>query len=339
MKNPGFAGAVAGAGLAALILMACGVDIDPARAGNGVTIAFVIAIMAGGCCGLALRRGLRGSMAGFWHSVPGRWLIGRIAGTAVILLLLGPVWKLVTLAMAYAIAGAVYAFGIAAVAQAAPAIMPIAYALTALAVWRLRTPAKIIIGKGSRPLRRWYRSFAMGGGGSSGFASIAEIWANRWKPGMIFLGHSIEDRHWPVGVDDDRMMVLLAGTGGGKNLTSIIPNMLGYEGGSMFCMDVKRQNADVTAAARRAMGQDVYILDPFGAETAHLNPLDGCDPQAPDYFEQIMGIVDDLVIPGDGKNQVWTEWSRIVIGGLTDYELRRNDGEFVPPEEEYGNEQ
>ena len=91
----------------------------------------------------------------------------------------------------------------------------------------------------------------------------------------------------------------------------------------MFCMDVKGQNAAVTAQAQRDRGQDVYILAPFAEETAHLNPLDGCDPQAPDYFEQIMGIVDDLVIPSDGKNQVWTEWSRIVIGGLTDYELRR----------------
>jgi type IV secretory pathway TraG/TraD family ATPase VirD4 len=179
----------------------------------------------------------------------------------------------------------------------------------------------------------------MGGGGSAGFASIVEEWANRWRPGLIFLGHSMHDRHWPVGVDDDRMMVLLAGTGGGKNLTSIINNMLSYEGGSMFCMDVKGQNAAVTAQARRDRGQDVYILAPFAEETAHLNPLDGCDPQAPDYFEQIMGIVDDLVIPSDGKNQVWTEWSRIFIGGLTDYELRRNDGEFVPPEEEYGNDQ
>ena len=85
------------------------------------------------------------------------------------------------------------------------------------------------------------------------------------------------DRHWPVGIKDDRMVGAAAGTGGGKNLSFIMPNLLGYEGGSAFVMDVKGENAAVTAAARRAMGQGVHILSPFGEETAHLNPLDGLD--------------------------------------------------------------
>ena len=73
-----------------------------------------------------------------------------------------------------------------------------------LAAWHLRTPVKVCIGKGSRPLRRLVRSLGMGGGGSSAFAGICEEWANRWKPGMILLGASMFDSKWLVGIRDDR---------------------------------------------------------------------------------------------------------------------------------------
>ena len=46
----------------------------------------------------ALQRSLLGASSGFWHSVPGRWLIGRVAGLAVILLLVFPVFYGVRLA-------------------------------------------------------------------------------------------------------------------------------------------------------------------------------------------------------------------------------------------------
>ena len=88
---------------------------------------------------------------------------------------------------------------------ATEALKPVVLALylaTTSIVWRLRTPAKVIIGKSTRKPRQWYRSFAMGRGGSAGFASILEEWANRWQPGMIFFGHSLHDRHWPVGIED-----------------------------------------------------------------------------------------------------------------------------------------
>ena len=172
----------------------------------------------------------------------------------------------------------------------------------------------------------WYRSFAMGCGGSAGFASILEEWANRWQPGMIFLGHSLHDRHWPVGVKDDRMLMTLAGNGGGKGETAIIPNLLTYPG-SVFVNDTKGQNAAVTARARRALGHDVFLLAPFARETAHLNPLAGLDPEAADYVERIKGIVEALVIAGEGKDRVWSEWAKIVLEGLIDLEIRYHEEE------------
>ena len=99
----------------------------------------------------------------------------------------------------------------------------------------------MIIGKSTRKPRQWYRSFNFGRGGSAGFASILEEWANRWRPGMIFLGHSLHDRRWPVGVKDDRMLMTLAGNGGGKGESAIINNLLTYPG-SVFINDTKEQN-------------------------------------------------------------------------------------------------
>jgi len=340
MKKPAFWGAAAGVLLAGVSQNALGHGLseaiavfDPAHAEIGWSAGFAVYMGGGAAFAVSLKRGFLGAKAGFWHSVPGRWLIGRLAGTGIAALLAEPVLYAVKTALQYALLGAYYAGGLDLALALMKGYWPCAYALTALVVWKLRTPVKIAIGKASRPLRRWYRSLGMGGGGSAGFASIVEEWGNRWRPGMIFLGHSLHDRHWPVGVRDDRMMMTLAGNGGGKGETAIIPNLLRYPG-SVFCNDTKEQNAAVTAEARRRdLGQDVYVLAPFAKETAHLNPLDGIDPEAPDYVERIKGIVEALVIAGDDKNRVWSEWSKIVIEGLTDFEIRYDDGEFEPPEE------
>jgi type IV secretion system protein VirD4 len=146
---------------------------------------------------------------------------------------------------------------------------------------------------------------------------------------MIFYGHSIHDRFWPVGIKDDRMVMTIAGNGGGKGERAIINNALTYPG-SMFINDTKGQNAAVTAKARRAMGQEVYIMAPFAKETAHLNPLAGLDPEAPDYVEKIKGIVEAIVIAGEGKDRIWSDWAKIVIEGLIDLEIRYGDGEEEP---------
>ena len=75
------------------------------------------------------------------------------------------------------------------------------------------------------------------------------------------------------------------------------------------------------------MGQDVFVLAPFAEETAHLNPLAGVDPEAVDYVERIKGIAEALVIATDEKNRVWAEWSKIVIEGLIDLEIRYHEEE------------
>jgi type IV secretory pathway TraG/TraD family ATPase VirD4 len=178
-----------------------------------------------------------------------------------------------------------------------------------------------------------YRSLRFGNGGSSTFAGIGEEWANLWTPGKLFMGYSLYDRHWPVGIKDDRMVTVLGANGAGKDATVIIPNLLGYTNGSAFVVDIKGQAAAVTARAREEAGQKVYILDPFDMlknGTARLNPLDGLDPNSGTYVEDIYSIVDALVIEsGNEHNRFFVESARTVIAGAIDYIVRRHHEEFA----------
>lgn len=69
----------------------------------------------------------------------------------------------------------------------------------------------------------------------------------------------------------------VAPTGAGKGVSSIIPALLTWPGPAIV-IDPKGENYAVTAAHRRAMGQTVYVLDPFRITRApdfdSLNPLD-----------------------------------------------------------------
>ena len=95
-----------------------------------------------------------------------------------------------------------------------------------------------------------------------------------------------------VGWSDDRHILTIAGSRAGKGVSLIIPNLIFYEG-SAVVIDPKGENAARTAGRRGAgtkaggpgLGQDVYVLDPFGESglASHsFNPLGALDPKSPD---------------------------------------------------------
>ena len=92
MKNPAFVGGCTALACGCSLINLLGVTGDVAGMG------MVASLLAGAVCAKALQRSLLGASSGFWHSVPGRWLIGRVAGLAVILLLVFPVFYGVRLA-------------------------------------------------------------------------------------------------------------------------------------------------------------------------------------------------------------------------------------------------
>nr|CCU56629.1 Conjugal transfer protein TraG [Achromobacter denitrificans] len=132
-------------------------------------------------------------------------------------------------------------------------------------------------------------------------------------------------------------VVTVAPTGSGKGIGAVIPNLLDYPG-SALVLDVKGENAAVTARARRALGQAVYSVDPFavnGDGGAAFNVLDRLDVWNPDCVSESAILADALVIAESKGDAVHFDESAknflqglmLHIAGLDDAE-RRNLGEL-----------
>jgi type IV secretory pathway TraG/TraD family ATPase VirD4 len=161
-----------------------------------------------------------------------------------------------------------------------------------------------------------------GFGGSARFAGLIEEWGSRFKDQKqgLFMGRSLYNPLLNIGLEDSRHMLTIAGSRAGKGTTSIIPNLLLWEG-STLVVDPKGTNAAVTARRRRNMGQDVYIVDPFNIledeESASFNPLEYLDPESPTIREQINIITEALVVPDQHQRERhWDDGAKTVIAGM-----------------------
>ena len=132
----------------------------------------------------------------------------------------------------------------------------------------------------------------------------------------------------PLGLDDDRHFVTIAGSRSGKGTSAIIPNLCLYPG-SVVCLDPKGENATLTAARRgfggdgcEGMGQEVFVLDPFGvtavpdALRAGLNPLALLDPDSPSVADDAAMLAEGLVVSNNDRDSHWDESARNFIKGL-----------------------
>lgn len=162
---------------------------------------------------------------------------------------------------------------------------------------------------------------------SASWLNTDELNAERFThgAGKILLGQ-VRDK--VIGVDDNRHIVTIAGSRAGKSATSLMSNLLTWDG-SVITIDPKGELATNTAAHRAAMGQDVFILDPFNEvkgdaaqyRTA-FNPFDELRESDPvDVVDDAAAIADTVVISGDGKNDHWTLAARNLIRGLMLYAL------------------
>lgn len=132
----------------------------------------------------------------------------------------------------------------------------------------------------------------------------------------------------PLGLDDDRHIVTIAGARSGKGRSAIIPNLCLYPG-SVVVLDPKGENATLTAARRgpgdewaHGMGQEVYVLDPFGvadvpeALRAGLNPLALLDPDSPLVVDDAALLAEGLIVSVDHRDSHWDETARNFVKGL-----------------------
>ena len=131
-----------------------------------------------------------------------------------------------------------------------------------------------------------------------------------------------------VGTTDNRHVLTVAGSRGGKGVSLIVPNLLIYAG-SVLAIDPKGELARITARARRDNGQKVVVLDPFGESglpTGSFNPLDELDP-ADDNVKDDAALIADALIIGNEREPHWTDSARILIKALILFAMTLPKGE------------
>ena len=125
-------------------------------------------------------------------------------------------------------------------------------------------------------------------------------------------------------------------TRSGKNVGAIIPALLTYNG-SAVVIDPKGENSWVTAPRRRAMGQRVVILDPWGEvnrryaagapteQITRFNPLSVLDPADSEFADDVALLADALITPSGGDTH-WTDSARELLAGLIAAVVERRPG-------------
>ncbi|MGO9543329.1 MAG: type IV secretory system conjugative DNA transfer family protein [Rhodomicrobium sp.] len=150
--------------------------------------------------------------------------------------------------------------------------------------------------------------------------SAAEMSGEQWRhEGGLLLGRRGGRL---IGWKDDRHVMTIAGSRAGKGVSLIIPNLLLYEG-SALVIDPKGENARITARRRgkgaNGLGQDVYVLDPFGVSggsCSSFNPLAELDTDSADLIEDAGMFADALITHPDKGERHWTESAQALLRAL-----------------------
>lgn len=142
-----------------------------------------------------------------------------------------------------------------------------------------------------------------------------QLMEHAYVPGQIILG-KFAGRF--LGHLDDRPMVTIAGARAGKTSTILEPNLYLYPG-SMLVLDPKGELAR-TARLRRALLNNVYVLDPFGQSgepSACFNALGELFPDSPTIIDDVASITQALIVDdGDARSRHWNDNARTLLQGI-----------------------
>ena len=264
------------------------------------------------------------------NAAPGLWIARRIVG-----LVCNGLFFLGLIFLTTPISNAVDAIGFPD-----PLGLIVYIAIAMPLIFILWKPVHEYAGRIARPVIQLARAAQFGKGGSAAFAGLLEEWRMRYKPGAILLGSSFYDPSWRVGSADDRGLLTIAASRGGKGRSAIIPNLLLWPG-SALVIDPKGTNAAVTAARRghgggrvkKFLGQEVHIVDPFGivpgVSSASFNPLAGIELASDRVTEDIGLVADALVVPGGDQDSHWDESARTILAGLIAHLLASGKGKTL----------
>jgi type IV secretion system protein VirD4 len=122
-----------------------------------------------------------------------------------------------------------------------------------------------------------------------------------------------------LGYADDRHVITVAGSRGGKSRAALLANLATYPG-PVIVVDPKGDLARDTAAIRRSKyEQATHILDPFGVtgaeQTASWNPLDAL--RASNNIVADAGLIADALVETEGERDPhWNESARQFLEGV-----------------------
>lgn len=164
----------------------------------------------------------------------------------------------------------------------------------------------------------------------------ADLAKRRYEPGSILLGRG--DDGEMIGLKDDRHLITVAGSRAGKSSTCLKPNLALWPS-SVMCIDPKGELATQTADHRAAMGQDVYILDPFnevkGSAAKYrvsYDPLREIKAGDPDAIIDNAALIADALIISDksGTSDHWSMSAKNLIRGFILLALYRDTEHGIP---------
>ncbi|MBO6815710.1 MAG: type IV secretory system conjugative DNA transfer family protein [Rhizobiaceae bacterium] len=159
--------------------------------------------------------------------------------------------------------------------------------------------------------------------GDARIADENELEANNvYGSDALRLGyHRLRGEVAPIHYDGDRHALLIAPNRSGKGTTAIVPNLFSHTG-SAVVVDPKGENALMTAAHRKSMGQEVFVLDPENITdmaNASFNPMDTLDPGDADIADKAMILAEALVIVTEGEGRFWDEEAKSLLVGVILY--------------------
>jgi type IV secretion system protein VirD4 len=117
----------------------------------------------------------------------------------------------------------------------------------------------------------------------------------------------------------DGHLITFAPTGTGKTSGPVICNALKHPG-QLIVLDMKGEVHAATAAARRAMGQEVHVLDlRDDGHAGSLNPLDLVQRCGTDPVAMARAFAGEFIERGsDERDRFWNDWSESMItAGVT----------------------
>ena len=123
--------------------------------------------------------------------------------------------------------------------------------------------------------------------------------------------------------DDPRHMLVVGPTRSGKGRGFVVPNLLAW-GGSAIVLDLKQENFRETAGARRAAGDEVFMVAPGSARSHSYNPLDFVR-RGPEKITDLTNVAHFLIPDPKHGEPIWSQKARDLFVGMLGYVLESKE--------------